>query len=34
MVKTFVKSDTSSDKGGSVVVESKMMQVMHWLESC
>jgi hypothetical protein len=29
MVKTFVKSSTSSDKGMLVVVESKMMQVMR-----
>jgi hypothetical protein len=29
MVKTFVKSDTLSDKGGFDVVESRMMQVMR-----
>jgi hypothetical protein len=29
MVMMSVKSDTSSDKGGSVVVESNMMQVMR-----
>jgi hypothetical protein len=34
MVMMSVKSDTSSDKGGSNVVESKMMQVMRCLESC
>ena len=29
MAMMFVKSDTSSDRGGFVVVESKMMQVMR-----
>jgi hypothetical protein len=29
IVKTSVKSVTSSDRGGFVVVESKMMQVMR-----
>lgn len=29
MVMISVKSDTSSDKGGSDVVESKMMQVIR-----
>lgn len=34
MAMMFVKSDTSSDSGGFVVVESKMMQVIRRLGNC
>lgn len=34
MAVIFVKSDTSRDNGGFVVVESKMMQVTRWWLNC